>query len=56
MWSAWSQWNALRGHGRNAWPRYSADTFLTVGKCVGVSGRRSFGSVENSFRTRPHSS
>jgi len=34
MWSAWSRGNALRGHGRNS---YSADTFLTVGKCVGVS-------------------
>ena len=44
MWTAWSRGNALRGHGRNA---YSADTFLTVGKCVGVSVRGTFSAVQN---------
>ncbi len=37
MWTAWSQWNERWGHGRNAWPRCLVDTFLTVGKCSGVS-------------------
>ena len=53
MWSAWSQGNALRGHGRNAWPRYSADTFLTVGKCVGVSVRSRLGPFACAPMSRP---
>ncbi|QDU41708.1 hypothetical protein Mal52_01610 [Symmachiella dynata] len=39
MRTARSLGDALRERGRNAWPRYSADTFLTVGRCSGVSDR-----------------